>query len=61
MEKNLYNALQDPPTLTELAVLALYGQAVYHPYVSQIRGQNMNMLDLGPLHLEVEKTHRSSH
>jgi len=36
MEKNLYNALQDPPTLTELAVLALYGQAVYHPYVSQI-------------------------
>jgi hypothetical protein len=55
MEKNLYNALQDPPTLTELAVLALYGQAVYHPYVCQIRGQKMNMLDLGPLHSKVEK------
>jgi hypothetical protein len=55
MEKNLYNALKDPATLTELAVLALYAQAISHPYIRQIRGKDLNMLDLGPLHLEVEE------
>ena len=45
MEKNLYNALKDPATLTELAVLALYAQAISHPYMHQIRGKNQNMLD----------------
>jgi hypothetical protein len=55
MEKNLYKALQDPPTLTELAVLALYAEAIIHPYMHQIRGHNINMLDLGPLHLKVEQ------
>jgi len=55
MEKNLYNALKDPATLTELAVLALYAQAISHPYMRQIRGKNINMLDLAPLHLEVEQ------
>jgi len=58
MEKNLYDALHDPPTLTELAVLALYAQAISHPYMCQIRGpanKNINMLDLGPLHLQVEQ------
>ena len=55
MEKNLYNALQDPPTLSELAVLALYAQAISHPYMAQIRGHDINMLNLGPLHLKVEQ------
>ena len=55
MEKNLYKALQDPPTLTELAVLALYAEAISHPYMRQIRGHNINMLNLGPLHLRVEQ------
>jgi hypothetical protein len=32
MEQNVYCGLQDIPTLTELAVLALYAQAVSHPY-----------------------------
>jgi uncharacterized membrane protein len=32
MEKNLYNALKDPATLTELAVLALYAQAISSIY-----------------------------
>ena len=36
MEKNLKAALQCIPTLTELAVLALYGQAISHPYMCQI-------------------------
>jgi DNA-binding phage protein len=58
MEKNLKAALQCIPTLTELAVLALYGQAISHPYMCQIRGsgsENLNMLDQGPLHIKVQE------
>ena len=33
MERNLYDALQYKPTLTELATLALYVQAIIHPYM----------------------------
>ena len=58
MERNLYNALQCKPTLTELASLALYAQAITHPYMHHICGSNIgttNMLDLGPLHFEVEQ------
>ncbi|RPD67579.1 hypothetical protein L226DRAFT_436448, partial [Lentinus tigrinus ALCF2SS1-7] len=55
IEQNVYNGLQDPSTLTELAVLALYAQAVTHPYmrVARIR---QNGLKLGSLHGEL-KTH----
>jgi hypothetical protein len=58
MEQNLYNALHCKPTLTELATLALYAQAITHPYMRQIQEPNSrttNMLDLGPLHLKVEQ------
>jgi hypothetical protein len=55
MEKNLKAALQCIPTLTELVVLALHGQAISHPYMCRIRGENMNMLDQGPLHMEVQE------
>ena len=55
MENNLYNALKCNSTLTELAVMALYAQAISHPYIQHIRapGKDLNMLDLGPLHNEV--------
>ena len=56
MEQNLWNALHCTPTLTELAVLALYAQAITHPYMGQIRvpgAEKINMLDLGPLHNRV--------
>jgi hypothetical protein len=33
MEKNLYTALKFNATLKELATLALYGQAITHPYM----------------------------
>jgi len=33
MEKNLYTTLKCNATLTELATLALYGQAIAHPYM----------------------------
>ena len=56
MEQNLYLALQDQPTLTELATLALYAQAISHPYMRQIRSSSdINMLDLGPLHTQVQE------
>jgi hypothetical protein len=58
MESNLWKALHDSPTLSELAILALYGEAVSYPYVKAIRstsesGEKQNMLDLGPLHQKV--------
>ncbi|KAG2037870.1 hypothetical protein BDR03DRAFT_933868 [Suillus americanus] len=46
IKKNLYNALHDGPTLTELTVLTLYAAAITPIY-------NVNILDLGPLHDEV--------
>ena len=56
MEQNLWNALHCNATLTEFAVLALYGQAVSHPYMREIYNaseKKVNMLDLGPLHKKV--------
>ena len=58
MEANLWKALHDPATLSELAILALYGEAISYPYVKAIRitsesGEKQNMLDLGPLHKKV--------
>ncbi|RXW25130.1 hypothetical protein EST38_g727 [Candolleomyces aberdarensis] len=56
IELNLNNALHDTPTLTELAVMVLYAQAITHPYLRMVRGpgtEQTNVLDLGPLHLQV--------
>ncbi|KAL5524887.1 hypothetical protein ACEPAF_8756 [Sanghuangporus sanghuang] len=50
LEENISNALNDPPTLTELACLALYQEAVSIPYISSIRGDSLeevNALELG--------------
>jgi len=55
MEQNLVKALNDIPTRTELAVLALYAQAVSHPYMKAIReNPDTNALDLGPLNKKIE-------
>ncbi|KIJ32511.1 hypothetical protein M422DRAFT_265676 [Sphaerobolus stellatus SS14] len=56
MELNVYQDLQDLPTLSELTVLALFANTVSHPYMCRIRSpdqQTTNALDLGPLHSEV--------
>ena len=53
MERDIYEALHDIPTITEVCVLALYAQAITHPYMRQIQGpgtENVNMLEHGPLH-----------
>ena len=55
MEENLWKALHCIATKTELAVLALYSQAITHPYIRIICAPNQqtNMLDLSPLHAKV--------
>jgi hypothetical protein len=58
MERNIYRGLQDIPTQTELTVFVLYAQAVNHSYMRQVQGpgiENVNMLNLGPLHLKIQK------
>ncbi|KAI0040499.1 hypothetical protein FA95DRAFT_1585006 [Auriscalpium vulgare] len=55
MENNIYKGLTDIPTITELAVLALYSQAISHPYMRTVRGPdgNKNALTLGGFHYKV--------
>ena len=56
MELNLWNALHCTSTITELAVLAIYAEAISYPYVKAIRtsdSKKKNMLDLGPFHSHV--------
>ncbi|OCB84856.1 hypothetical protein A7U60_g8077 [Sanghuangporus baumii] len=51
LESNVQKGLNDPPTLTELACLALYREAVSVPYIRSIRGtslEDVNGLELGP-------------
>ncbi|CDO76930.1 hypothetical protein BN946_scf185006.g12 [Trametes cinnabarina] len=53
IEENIYRGLQDVPTLTELAVLSLYGQAISHPYLRTTRVLQ-NGLKLGPFHQKLK-------
>ncbi|THV01335.1 hypothetical protein K435DRAFT_572870, partial [Dendrothele bispora CBS 962.96] len=57
LESNVMKGLKDIPTLTELAVLALYANSVSYPYMRIVRStsadQRLNALDLGPLHKKV--------
>ena len=52
MEDNIWNGLQDKCTLTEMAVMVLYQEAISHPYIIAVRGPGLtgsNALDNGPL------------
>ncbi|KAH7917274.1 hypothetical protein BV22DRAFT_1135542 [Leucogyrophana mollusca] len=52
MEENLAKALRDAATLTELAVLTLYSQAVTKPYMRMVCApgtDDLNILNLGSL------------
>jgi hypothetical protein len=56
MEANILKGLKDPITQTELAVFALYSEAVSKPYAIAVRGsynESKNALDLGPAHQEI--------
>ncbi|KAF8057049.1 hypothetical protein FPV67DRAFT_1677808 [Lyophyllum atratum] len=54
MESNVFKALQDVPTLTELAVLALYALVISRPYMQIVHAPGDTAITLGPLH---EKVH----
>jgi hypothetical protein len=54
IEENIYNALNDWSTLSELAVLALYSQIISRPYIAYVRGYTGNALNLGPFHERVK-------
>ena len=56
IEKNVYSALDDEPTIMELCVLVLYSQSISHPYMQVVHGPDAsttNLLDLGPIHNQV--------
>ncbi|CUA76255.1 hypothetical protein RSOLAG22IIIB_12161 [Rhizoctonia solani] len=54
IESNLFRGLHDIPTLTELAVMALYAQAIGRPYLRTVRSTALNALDLGSFHNRVK-------
>ncbi|THV08108.1 hypothetical protein K435DRAFT_641387, partial [Dendrothele bispora CBS 962.96] len=54
IELNLLRALEDKATLTELCAMVLYTNVISHPYMRVVRGEEVNALDLGPLHAEVQ-------
>ncbi|KAF7364655.1 hypothetical protein MVEN_00335000 [Mycena venus] len=56
IEKNLGNSLADACTLTEFVAMVIYQNVITHPYMRQVRGpgtENVNLLDLGPLHIAI--------
>jgi hypothetical protein len=53
MEKNVYQGLKDPPTLTELCCMALYHVIITIPYLRVVRTDAKNALDLAPFHAKV--------
>lgn len=55
MEQNLANALTDIPTVTELAILALYSIFISKPYVGSVQDGGLTEVDLGPLHQDLVK------
>ncbi|RXW22038.1 hypothetical protein EST38_g3818 [Candolleomyces aberdarensis] len=58
IELNLFNALNDTSTLTELATMVLYSQSITHPYLRVVRGSGkntVNVLNLGAFHKDVRE------
>ncbi|KAJ7887849.1 hypothetical protein B0H14DRAFT_3430467 [Mycena olivaceomarginata] len=57
LEQNILMGLKDIPTLTELAILALYALSVGFPYMRMAQGltngRRVNALDMGPFHAKV--------
>ncbi|KAJ7652643.1 hypothetical protein B0H17DRAFT_869410, partial [Mycena rosella] len=57
LESNVYRALHDPATLTEFCAMIIYALTVSWPYSIRVRGpgtENVNLLDLGPLHHDLK-------
>ncbi|KAJ6588296.1 hypothetical protein B0H19DRAFT_1301001 [Mycena capillaripes] len=57
IEKNVHDALDDGPTLTELAVLSIYHLFITIPYTRHVCEPEevaLNAISLGPLHAEIQ-------
>ncbi|KAF8900532.1 hypothetical protein CPB85DRAFT_1418086 [Mucidula mucida] len=54
IEQNIYTALHDDGTLSDLVCMTLYSQSVDIPYMVIVRGQIQNQLDLPPTHDKVK-------
>jgi hypothetical protein len=55
IEQNLWNALHNIPTLTELAILALHDQAIGHLYIQHICSYAGSAIELGPFHKHLKE------
>ena len=58
IEANILKGLEDPCTLSEIAVFVLYYEAVSLPFIRLVHGSGLecqNGLDLGPLFLNVKE------
>lgn len=56
VETNVKRALEDIPTIVEMAVLTLYREVISHPYITTVRGSGLeekNALEMGPFHRQV--------
>ncbi|KAF7378023.1 hypothetical protein MSAN_00226200 [Mycena sanguinolenta] len=57
MEQNIVKGINCPRMIAQMIAFLLFCMAVMHPYALQVRGpgtENLNMLDLGPLHDSVK-------
>ncbi|KAF7341070.1 hypothetical protein MSAN_02093100 [Mycena sanguinolenta] len=57
MEQNIVKGINCPRTIAQMIAFVLFCMAVMHPYALQVRGpgtENLDMLDLGPLHDSVK-------
>ncbi|KDQ12824.1 hypothetical protein BOTBODRAFT_176235 [Botryobasidium botryosum FD-172 SS1] len=53
IEWNVYDALHDLDTLTELVTMSIYTEHMSIPYMRFVRGSGENLLDLGEFHRRV--------
>ncbi|KDQ05506.1 hypothetical protein BOTBODRAFT_93103, partial [Botryobasidium botryosum FD-172 SS1] len=53
IERNVYDALHDLDTLTELVAMSIYTEHMSIPYMRFVRGSGENLLDLGEFHRRV--------
>lgn len=54
IEQNVFDALQDPPTMTECAAMGLVAECATTPYVRHTRRAGTNAADLGKLHVDLK-------
>lgn len=64
LEQNVFKGLSDGPTVSELAVLALFGQAISKPYMCQVQLATLegkSIAELGNLHNRVKVIRKHLH